>query len=143
MIERHRAFLESNVLFFATFAAPNDFEAFWFLPDVLILTSEYSIGEVNQNFKTAEQRSRLWRLVERSEVVPAAGHIKLSEAFILPAKDVPMLQSAIAGNAAFLITGDVNHFGPYYNTVVEGVLIESPAVFKARYPEHFRRGVSR
>jgi hypothetical protein len=55
------------------------------------------------------------------------------EGITLPAKDDPILLAAIAANATHLLTGDWKHFGPYRNTVVEGVLIlPTTAYFKTR-----------
>ena len=45
----------------------------------------------------------------------------------LPDKDVPILSPAIEAGATHLITGDVTHFGRYYERTARGVLIVSPA----------------
>jgi len=38
-----------------------------------------------------------------------------------------VLGAAIQGGCGALITGDRTHFGPLFGTVVEGVVIQSPA----------------
>ncbi|HET9652514.1 MAG TPA: hypothetical protein VFP36_10000, partial [Usitatibacter sp.] len=45
----------------------------------------------------------------------------------LPAKDRPVLESAIRGGCTVLVTGDRTHFGNLYGSTIEGVEILSPA----------------
>lgn len=45
----------------------------------------------------------------------------------LPDKDQPILLAAMAGGATHLLTGDLKHFGPYFDKHVGGVLIIPPA----------------
>jgi len=53
----------------------------------------------------------------------------LPEGVRLPAKDVPILLAAIESNANYLLTGDKDHFGAYFDKRVQGVLILRPAEF--------------
>jgi hypothetical protein len=39
---------------------------------------------------------------------------------------VPIFQAAMAARATHLVTGDVRHFGPYFNTI-ESIVVLSPA----------------
>ena len=138
MKERLRVFADSNIVFSASHQSPNNFEAYWSIPEVDILTSQYSIAEVSRNLKTAEQRARLWHLIYRSHLVPEGDLIVLPPGISLPAKDVPILRAAIAGRADLLVTGDARHFGPYYNQRVADLVIVSPVTFRKRFPAHFR-----
>ena len=128
---------DSNIVFPAVRIAESDFLAIWNLPGVTVLLSQYSIGEVSRPLARAEQRSRLWQLVYRSELVSDGDAVLLSQHVVLPQKDQPILRSAIAGDADTLVTGDQTHFGALFGMSVGGVLIEHTRVFKDRYPMHF------
>ncbi len=134
-----RVFVDSNILFSAALTGTNQFEAIWSLPNVEILTSQYSIAEVSRNLATADQRARLWHLIYRSHLVPDGDQIVLDVAVTLPTKDQPILRAAIEGRAHILITGDTRHFGQYADTTVQGVLIERPPRFRARFPDYFAK----
>ncbi len=47
----------------------------------------------------------------------------------LPDKDIPILLAAIDGGATHLLTGDWEHFGPYFRQEIAGVLIIPPAEY--------------
>jgi uncharacterized protein len=80
-----------------------------------------------------EQRDRLEALLESVKLAATVPKKQLPAGVNLPAKDEPILLAAIAARATHLLTGDWKHFGPYRNTVIEGVLILSTAAyFKAR-----------
>ncbi len=136
-----RVFVDSNVLYSAarlsgTAKLPSGFERYWSLRDVEILTSWYSIEEVSRSLESPEHRSRLWRLIYRSHLVPNGEEIVLP-ATLLPEKDVPIPQAAIAGGADLLITGDRRHFSRYDCHTFFGVEIISPTAFESRYPDVF------
>jgi hypothetical protein len=58
---------------------------------------------------------------------PRSGH---SPAGIrLPGKDVPILMAAIESAASYLLTGDREHSGAYFDKIVEGVHILRPAIY--------------
>ena len=48
---------------------------------------------------------------------------------VLPDKDQPILIAALDARATHLLTGDLQHFGPYYGHTVEGVLILPPGQY--------------
>ena len=56
-------------------------------------------------------------------------HFTLPRGINLPAKDRPILLAAIDAGATHLLTGDWEHFGPYYRQQVAGVLILPPAEY--------------
>ncbi len=47
----------------------------------------------------------------------------------LPDKDAPIYLAAIAAGANYLITGDKNHFSPYFNRSIMGMTVMLPAPF--------------
>ena len=47
----------------------------------------------------------------------------------LPDKDRPILLAAITARATHLLTGDVQHFGPYFGQQIDGVMILPPAAY--------------
>ena len=138
--ERVRVFVDSNVLLSASLDSPNQFEEYWNIPSVEILTSQYSIEEVSRNLRNSEHRAHLWRLIYSSHLVPAGEDVTLDDSISLPAKDQSILRSAIAGSAAMLVTGDRNHFGKYFGIELQGVLIIQPHRFRRRFSKHLQVG---
>ena len=126
-----RVFLDANVLFSAAYRAENGLLRFWAMADVSLMTSAYAIEEARRNLDNSAAIARLEKLLPPveicSEAPPAAS---LPEGVSLPAKDVPILLAAIAGQATHLLTGDVRHFGPLFGQTVGGVLIELPADYR-------------
>jgi hypothetical protein len=47
----------------------------------------------------------------------------------LPEKDVPILLAALEARATHLLTGDVQHFGPYFGERIEGMVIVLPGEY--------------
>jgi predicted nucleic acid-binding protein len=126
-------FLDANVLFSAAYQLKSNFLKLWELPDVHLVSSPYAAEEARRNLQGADRLERLERLLQSVGLVEPRAHGGLPKGINLPAKDEPILLAAVAANATHLLTGDWKHFGPYRNTVVEGVLILSTtAYFKTR-----------
>lgn len=129
-------FLDASVLFSAAYRPEAKFLKLWQMPDVNLVTSPYAVEEARRNLEKPEQRERLNTLLQSVELISALSGMPLPEGVNLPAKDAPILLAAIAANATHLLTSDLKHFGPYYERIVEGVLILSPAgYFNAQPPE--------
>ena len=126
-----RIFLDANILVSAAWRADGRLLVLWTLPDTQLLTSAYAIVEADRNVVSAEQRTRLHRLVQRLEIVDEPRPRRLPAVVSLPAKDVPILLAAIDAHATHLLTGDKDHFGTYYDQVIEGVRILRPAKYLA------------
>jgi predicted nucleic acid-binding protein len=124
-----RVFLDANILVSAAWRADNGLLALWKLTDVELLTSAYAIVEADRNIRTPEQRTRLHRLVQSVEIVDEPQGRTLPEGVRLPAKDVPILLAAIESGGNYFLTGDKEHFGSYFDTRIQGVLILRPAAF--------------
>jgi len=124
-----RVFLDANILVSAAWRASNGLLALWKLADVDLLTSAYAIVEADRNIRTAEQRTRLYRLVQSVEIVDEPQGRSLPKGVRLPPKDVPILLAAVESRANYLLTGDKEHFGVYFGERVAGVLILRPAEF--------------
>jgi hypothetical protein len=105
--------------------------ALWRLPGIQLLTSGYAIVEADRNVSNAEQRTRLHRLVQRTEIVDEPLPRRLPTGITLPAKDVPILLAAIDSSAKYLLTGDKDHFGRYYGQEIESVTVLPPATYLA------------
>ena len=126
-----RVFLDANILVSAAWRAESGLLALWQLPATQFLTSGYAIVEADRNVSNAEQRTRLHRLVQRLEIVDEPLPRRLPAGIALAAKDVPILLAAIDSGAKFLLTGDKDHFGKYYGTVIDGVTVLRPAAYLA------------
>jgi predicted nucleic acid-binding protein len=124
-----RVFLDANILVSAAWLPDNGLLALWALPDVTLLTSAYAIVEADRNVRTPEQRTRLHRLVQPLEIVDEPRSVQLPAQVRLPAKDVPVLMAAIEASATHLLTGDRDHFGPYFDKSIEGVRILRPGTY--------------
>jgi predicted nucleic acid-binding protein len=121
-----RVFLDANVLVSAAWLPKNSLLELWGLVETELLTSAYAIAEADRNVRTSDQRTRLHRLVQRLRIVDEPRTQTLPAAVRLPAKDVPILLAAIAAGADYLVTGDLEHFGPYFGQIVTGVHILRP-----------------
>lgn len=136
-----RVFLDANVLFSAAYrpdapapAPGSGLRRLWKLRGVALVSSAYAVEEARINLDTAAQRLRLAELVEALEVMAEPAEPQpLPAGIALPAKDQPILRAAIAGGCAYLLTGDVSHFGAYFGRKVGGVTIQPPAVFLAEH----------
>ena len=124
-----RVFLDANILVSAAWRPENGLLALWALPDVTLLTSAYAIVEADRNMRTSEQWTCLHRLAQQLEIVDEPKGTRLPAHVRLPAKDVPILMAAIEASADYLLTGDRDHFGVYFDTSIEGIRILRPAAY--------------
>ena len=123
-----RLFLDANVLFSAGYGSLG-IRRFWTLQKegkCRLLVSRYVMEETRRNLDLPEQRARLEGLLGEVEVVaePPAG---LACPIDLPDKDRPVFLAASVSRATHLITGDIQHFGPFFGQTVLGVMIITPA----------------
>ena len=125
-----RVFLDANILFSAAYREHAGLLRLWQLTGVQLVTSDYAAQEAASNLAESAQRDRLVGLIEGLVVLPHPQTSIASPAGVsLPAKDAPILQAAMNGHAAVLLTGDVAHFGRYFGKTVGGVRILPPADF--------------
>jgi predicted nucleic acid-binding protein len=129
-----RLFLDANVLLSAAWRPGAALLRLWGLDDVELLSSGYAVEEARRNLETPAQRGRLTRLLRRVRLVEPE-HFTLPRGIRLPEKDLPILLAAIDGAATHLLTGDWEHFGPYYRQEIAGVLILPPAEYPPLAPE--------
>lgn len=128
-----RLFLDSNILFSAAHRQPNRFLRLWSLPGVEVVTCSYCIGEVTRNLQQPAQMSAFRSLLSATVVVADCPEQLVPKTIMLPAKDLPVLASAIHCGADILLTGDRNHFSRFFGHREAGVLIESPQMFWDRF----------
>ncbi len=122
-------FLDANVLFSAAYLPEAGLRRLWRTHGIRLIASAYAVEEARFNLQEPDARQRLERLVEDVEVVPEGPERPMPPGVVLPAEDRPILLSAIAAGAVFLLTGDRRHFGPHYGKRIEGVLILPPGEF--------------
>jgi uncharacterized protein len=123
-----RLFLDANILFSASYRADAGVAVLWAIANVTLFTSRYAIEEAKRNLLEQEQKKRLERLVQPLHVVQATTAPKaICRDIELPDKDWPILGGAIAAEATHLITGDLKHFGRYFDKQVHGILVLPPA----------------
>lgn len=123
-------FLDANVLFSAAYRERSGLRRLWELEDVELVTSAYAFEEARRNLDTDERHERLQALIRRVRIVPESG-VALPDGVELSKKDVPILQSALAADVSYLITGDRKDFGPYFQKKLGGVWIMTPRQFLA------------
>jgi uncharacterized protein len=129
-----RVFLDANVLFSAAYREQAGLAFLWKLRGVHLLTSLYATQEAANNLDEQDQQSRLRNLLEDLEIVSDDAGMEATTQIMLagvdlPDKDRPILAAAVAANADFLLTGDIQHFGKYFGLVLCGVRILRPAEF--------------
>lgn len=126
-----RVFLDANVLFSAAYRERAGLLELWKLPRVTLLTSGYAAEEARRNLESEDARRRLGELLADIEIVPETLRTILPDGVSLPEKDRPILLAAIAAGATHLLTGDVTDFGTFFGKTIQGVLIQTPALFLA------------
>jgi predicted nucleic acid-binding protein len=125
-----RVFLDANVLFSAAWRAGAALERLWRLDGVELLRSANAVEEARRNLETPAKRRRLSRLLRRVRLV-VPRQLPAPRGVHLPRRDLPILLAAIEGKATHLVTGDWEHFGPYFRQEFAGVLILPPAAYPA------------
>jgi predicted nucleic acid-binding protein len=120
-----RLFLDANVLFSAAYQADAGLLRLWKLGDVTLCSSHYALEEARINLSDENQKSRLTKLSASLHLFEA-GQLPLPRGISLPEKDIPILLAAIASKATHLLTGDVRHFGPYFDRRIAGIAIVRP-----------------
>jgi predicted nucleic acid-binding protein len=123
-----RLFLDANILFSAAYREGAGLTRLWQVATATLLTSPYAIEEARRNLDSDDQRARLDALLPAVELIgELSADEDLAQQSGLPEKDIPILLAAIAGQATYLLTGDVRHFGPLFGTTICGVHIQLPA----------------
>jgi predicted nucleic acid-binding protein len=124
-------FLDANILFSAAYRPDAGLRRLWRLPGVRLLTSVYAAEEAHRNLGHTGQREDLEELLGSVEVITTAVPTDhpLFSTIKLPDKDQPILLAAISAGATHLLTGDFQHFGPYYGERIEGVIVLPPRAY--------------
>ena len=125
-----RIFLDANVLFSAAYRPNAGLARLWQLDKVELVTSDYAAQEAMFNLTEKDQRVRLTKLLEKVRIITEVA--PLPPGVQLPDKDQPILQAALQAQATHLLTGDKEHFGPYFGRNLGGVLVLPPAEYFER-----------
>lgn len=129
-----KLFLDSNVLF--TAAHKPDGKAALVLEVAgeqtwRVCTCEFAVEEARRNLdiKLPDCLAYFRKLLLRVDCLPTVVEGQCPVA--LPAKDRPILLSAIRGRSTHLLTGDHRHFGAYMNHPARtgGVIVQTVAMF--------------
>jgi len=123
-----RLFLDANVLFSAAYRQGAGLLRFWDLKNVILCSSHYALEEARINLSDDAQRGRLARLARKIQLSESTTP-QLPAGISLPEKDRPILLAAMDARATHLITGDLQHFGPYFGKKIEGILIATPSQY--------------
>ena len=132
-----RIFLDANVLFSAAYRPNAGLARLWQTRGVELITSHYAAQEAAINLTEDNQRARLAQLLKRVRIVTAVA--PLPPDIQLPEKDQPILQAGLQAQATHLLTGDKEHFGPYFGRRLGGVLVLPPAEYFKRRRQGTRR----
>lgn len=124
-----RVFLDANILFSAAYRLDSGLTRLWSLKNARLISSAYALHEALSNLETEIQQERLRILIESVEIVQTVIDIPLPLDIHLPDKDRPILQAAIAARAAYLLTGDIRHFGALFGKTIAGVKIMLPGEY--------------
>lgn len=123
-------FLDANILFSASYREKSGLLKLWEIKSASLVSSVYAVEEARRNINTEPQKERLEKLIIRlKDIYPFHVNLDLPENIIIREKDKPILMSAIAAKADFLITGDVRDFGKFYGTKISGVMILPPSIY--------------
>ena len=124
-------YLDANVLFCGAYRPDAGLRRLWRLLRARLIISAYVAEEARRNLSHPQQLADLEELLGSVEIVPTTVPTDhpLFSTIKLPDKDQPILLAAISAGATHLLTGDVQHFGPYYGERIEGVLILPPGAY--------------
>ena len=128
-------YLDSNVLFSASYIASSPFRNLWRMAQVTPVTSLFAVGEVRRHIVLSAQQLRFDELIARTGMVSDADLGFVPQSIQMVEKDRPILAAAIAASVDYLITGDKSHFGHLYGSRVSGVYVISPADFLDQYED--------
>lgn len=102
----------------------------WSVTGARLFTSTFAVVEARRNLGSQERLVRLERLLEGLEIVAAgAPDPEIRGEVRLPEKDWPIVGGALAVHATHLVTGDLQHFGPYFGLEVLGIRVVRPAAY--------------
>jgi hypothetical protein len=124
-----RLFLDANVLFSAAYRVDSILRWLWTLDDVVLLSSDFALGEVRRNLP-AQHDAALTDLLNEVEIpslLETTAPSFLDAIDLLPAKDAKILRDAHDTQAMHLLTGDRKHFGNYFGQTIGNMLILLPA----------------
>ena len=126
-----RVFLDANVLFSAAYKKTR-LRTLWTLPNITLLSSSYAVTEAETNLarERSEAVKELEELLETVTIVKVSNtQTRWPSVAALEKKDHPILLAAISAKATHLLSGDQKHFGHFFGTKVEEVLILPPAQY--------------
>jgi uncharacterized protein len=131
-------FLDANILISAAWKEGSEIAQIWRMEGVRLVTSNFVMGEVQQNLHKVTQIERLRGMMRSVRILTLEGLQEIDATIELPEKDRPILAGAIQAHADHLLTGDRRHFGPLYGKSIRGVRITAPtellAVLRLRRP---------
>jgi hypothetical protein len=87
---------------------------------VELITFEYAAAEARRNLSGETSRKRLWLLLQSVQVLTRIPQVVSPLEMELPEKDRPILLASIQAGATHLLTGDKQHFGPYFARRIYG-----------------------
>jgi hypothetical protein len=126
-------FLDASVLFSAAYRAEAKFLELWQMSNIHLVSSLYASEEARRNLEEVEQRERLKTLLRAVKLISALPDRRCLKESTCLRRTSQFCLPPWAAQATHLLTGDLRHFDPYYDKIVEGVLIVSPAgYFKTR-----------
>ena len=123
-----RVFLDANILFSAAYGL-STLDRLWGLSNkkkCILIVSKYVIEEARRNLTTRKQLRKLESYVIGMEIAQEADPTNMDCPVALPDKDKPVLMAAVSAKADYLLTGDIHHFGKYFEKVIMGVKILRP-----------------
>lgn len=115
---------------------------FWRMRDLVPITSNYVVDEVQRNCVGDSQLARVALLLQQTHFVSDIPGAFLPRGVVLPAKDAPILAAAVFA-AHFLITGDKHHFGKWMQVPIKThlgeILIQEPSPFLTEHRDRLRQ----
>lgn len=123
-----RVFLDANILFSAAYKPDARLLQLWKIKGIVLCSSRYALEEARINLRQPDQQQALQKLCGGLHIFDAASG-ELPRGITLPEKDRPIFLSALEARATHLLTGDVQHFGPYLGRNLQGIAIMLPGQY--------------
>lgn len=127
-------FLDANILFSVAYGSPK-IGQLWDIARkgrCLLITSPYVVEEVRRNLDNPEHLIKLEKRLREVKLVDDPP-LDLPCPIKLPEKDEVVFRAALSCKATHFITGDIQHFRPFYRKKIHGILILTPAEYLSSY----------
>jgi predicted nucleic acid-binding protein len=137
MYKIDKVFLDTGILFSATYRPDSRISNLWSIKDAELVTSLFALEEVRRNLMIhkPDALTYLDKLSNNLTIVDWMGS-SLPKGITLAEKDTPILSAALHSRCSHLITSNQQYLRMFFRCSIEGILILTPAQYlKCRFDQ--------